>query len=48
MDGCGPRSTGTILPNIIVQWRYESVKDGKWDYRLHFMIVLIVLQVENY
>lgn len=36
MDGCGPRSTGTILPNNIVQVRYESGKDGNWDYRLHF------------
>jgi hypothetical protein len=36
MDGCGPRSIGTVLPADLGQVRYEKDVRGKWDYRLNF------------
>jgi hypothetical protein len=37
MDGCGPRSVGTILPKEIVKVKYEQDITGNWDYRLQFI-----------
>jgi hypothetical protein len=36
MDGCGPRSIGTILPKDIQEVKYEKDVTDKWDYRLRF------------
>lgn len=37
MDGCGPRSIGTIRPQAILKVYYEPGPDGVWDYRLSFV-----------
>ena len=36
MDGCGPRSIGTVLPRRILEAKYAKDPNGKWDYRLRF------------
>ncbi len=36
MDGCGPRSIGTILPENILEVKYEEDTTSNWDYRLRF------------
>ena len=37
LEGCGPRSIGTILPADIIEVKYEQEETGKWDYRLSFV-----------
>jgi len=37
MDGVGPRSIGTVLPQDIAEVKYEKDTSGKWDYRLRFV-----------
>jgi hypothetical protein len=37
MDGSGPHSIGTILPQDILGVKYEKDVSGKWDYRLQFI-----------
>jgi hypothetical protein len=37
MDGCGPRSIGTVHPDQILEVKYEKEITGKWDYRLRFL-----------
>ncbi|MGC1377879.1 MAG: hypothetical protein WA821_16725 [Anaerolineales bacterium] len=37
MDGCGPRSIGTILPKDILEVKYEQDVNGNWNYRLRFI-----------
>jgi hypothetical protein len=36
IDGCGPRSIGTILSKEILKVKYEEDITGNWDYRLRF------------
>lgn len=37
MDGCGPRSLGTIRTICILQVIYEPSVESKWQYRLRFV-----------
>lgn len=36
MDGCGPRSLGTLRPRRVMRAIYEQDSEGKWKYRLGF------------
>lgn len=36
MDGCGPRSLGTIHPRQVLRVIYGQEQEGAWDYRLMF------------